>query len=88
MGIAPMLKGNKIINVYEEVAGYYAMTVGHDASEKYIVTDETWNKLKKEGLEKVRNFAEKEGIRREISRTGLAEREAQELLRRYVLYAH
>ena len=47
------------------------MTTGQDMSEKMITTDETWEKLKQFGIEKIRNFAESEGIRREISRNGL-----------------
>ena len=41
------------------------MTTGQDMSEKMITTDETWEKLKQFGIEKIRNFAESEGIRRE-----------------------
>ena len=52
-------------------------------SEKMITTDETWEKLKQFGIEKIRNFAESEGIRREISRNGLTERETRELIRQY-----
>lgn len=52
-------------------------------SEKMIATDETWEKLKQFGIEKIRNFAESEGIRREISRNGLTERETRELIRQY-----
>lgn len=52
-------------------------------SEKMINTDETWEKLKQFGIEKIRNFAESEGIRREISRNGLTERETRELIRQY-----
>ncbi len=57
------------------------MTTGQDMSEKMITTDETWEKLKQFGIEKIRNFAESEGIRREISRNGLTERETRELIR-------
>ena len=53
------------------------MTTGQDMSEKMITTDETWEKLKQFGIEKIRNFVESEGIRREISRNGLTERETQ-----------
>ena len=66
-----------------KVVGYYAMTTGQDMSEKMITTDETWEKLKQLGIEKIRNFAESEGIRREISRNGLTERETRELIRQY-----
>ena len=66
-----------------KVVGYYAMTTGQDMSEKMITTDETWEKLKQFGIEKIRNFAESEGIRREISRNGLTERETRELIRQY-----
>ena len=66
-----------------KVVGYYAMTTGQDMSEKMIATDETWEKLKQFGIEKIRNFAESEGIRREISRNGLTERETRELIRQY-----
>ena len=59
------------------------MTTGQDMSEKMIATDETWEKLKQFGIEKIRNFAESEGIRREISRNGLTERETRELIRQY-----
>ena len=59
------------------------MTTGQDMSEKMINTDETWEKLKQFGIEKIRNFAESEGIRREISRNGLTERETRELIRQY-----
>ena len=59
------------------------MTTGQDMSEKMITTDETWEKLKQFGIEKIRNFAESEGIRREISRNGLTERETRELIRQY-----
>lgn len=52
-------------------------------SEKMITADETWEKLKQFGIEKIRNFAESEGIRREISRNGLTERETRELIRQY-----
>ena len=52
------------------------MTTGQDMSEKMINTDETWEKLKQFGIEKIRNFAESEGIRREISRNGLTERDS------------
>ena len=52
-------------------------------SEKMITTDETWEKLKQFGIEKIRNFVESEGIRREISRNGLTERETQEFIRQY-----
>ena len=66
-----------------KVVGYYAMTTGQDMSEKMITTDETWEKLKQFGIEKIRNFAESEGIRSEISRNGLTERETRELIRQY-----
>jgi len=66
-----------------EVVGYYALTTGQDQSEKMITTDGTWNKLLNLGIGKVRNFAEKEGIKREISKHGLTEREAQELIKRF-----
>ena len=66
-----------------KVVGYYAMTTGQDMSEKMITTDETWEKLKQFGIEKIRNFAESEGIRREISRNGLTERETREFIRQY-----
>ena len=59
------------------------MTTGQDMSEKMITTDETWEKIKQFGIEKIRNFAESEGIRREISRNGLTERETRELIRQY-----
>lgn len=59
------------------------MTTGQDMSEKMITTDETWEKLKQFGIEKIRNFAESEGIRREISRNRLTERETRELIRQY-----
>ena len=59
------------------------MTTGQDMSEKMINTDETWEKLKQFGIEKIRNFAESEGIRREISRNGLTERETREPIRQY-----
>lgn len=59
------------------------MTTGQDMSEKMITADETWEKLKQFGIEKIRNFAESEGIRREISRNGLTERETRELIRQY-----
>ena len=59
------------------------MTTGQDMSEKMITTDETWEKLKQFGIEKIRNFAESEEIRREISRNGLTERETRELIRQY-----
>ena len=49
------------------------MTTGQDMSEKMITTDETWEKIKQFGIEKIRNFAESEAIRREISRNGLTE---------------
>ena len=35
------------------------------------------------GIGKIRGFAESEGIRREISRNGLTERETRELIRQY-----
>ena len=38
------------------------MTTGQDMSEKMINTDETWEKLKQFGIEKIRNFAESEGF--------------------------
>lgn len=66
-----------------KIVGYYAMTTGQDMSEKMITADETWKKLKQFGIEKIRNFAESEGIRREISRNGLTERETRELIRQY-----
>lgn len=59
------------------------MTTGQDMSEKMITTDETWEKLKQFGIEKIRNFAESEGIRREISRNGLTERRNTRLIRQY-----
>ena len=59
------------------------MTTGQDMSEKMITTDETWEKLKQFGIEKIRNFAESEGIRSEISRNGLTESETRELIRQY-----
>ena len=66
-----------------EVVGYYALTTGQDQSEKMITTDETWNELLDLGLDKVKDFAEKEGIKREISKHGLTEREAQELIKQF-----
>ena len=59
------------------------MTTGQGMSEKMITTDETWEKLKQFGIENIRNFAESEEIRREISRNGLTERETRELIRQY-----
>ena len=66
-----------------EVVGYYALTTGQDQSEKMITTDGTWNKLLNLGLDEVKDFAEKEGIKREISKHGLAERETQELIKQF-----
>lgn len=66
-----------------EVVGYYALTTGQDQSEKMITTDGTWNKLLNLGLDKVKDFAEKEGIKREISKRGLTERETQELIKQF-----
>ena len=48
-----------------------------------ITTDETWKKVERIGIGKIRGFAESEGIRREISRNGLTERETRELIRQY-----
>ena len=59
------------------------MTTGQDMSEKMITTDETWKKVERIGIGKIRGFAESEGIRREISRNGLTERETRELIRQY-----
>ena len=74
-------------NLLEEyggkVVGYYALTTGQDQSEKMITTNETWGELLRLGLNKVKEFAEKEGIKREISRLGLSERETQELIKRF-----
>ena len=66
-----------------KVVGYYAMTTGQDMSEKMITTDETQKKVERIGIGKIRGFAESEGIRREISRNGLTERETRELIRQY-----
>ena len=66
-----------------EVVGYYALTTGQDQSEKMITTDGTWNKLLSLGLDEVKDFAEEEGIKREISREGLTERETQELIKQF-----
>ena len=66
-----------------EVVSYYALTTGQDQSEKMITTDETWNELLNLGLDEVKDFAEKEGIKREISNLGLTERETQELLKHF-----
>ena len=59
------------------------MTTGQDMSEKMITTDETQKKVERIGIGKIRGFAESEGIRREISRNGLTERETRELIRQY-----
>lgn len=59
------------------------MTTGQDMSEKMITTDETWKKVERIRIGKIRSFAESEGIRREISRNGLTERETRELIRQY-----
>ena len=59
------------------------MTTGQDMPEKMITTDETWKKVERIGIGKIRSFAESEGIRREISRNGLTERETRELIRQY-----
>ena len=59
------------------------MTTGQGMSEKMFTTDETWEKLNQFGIENIRNFAESEEIRREISRNGLTERETRELIRQY-----
>ena len=67
----------------DKVVGYYAMTTGQDMSEKMITTDETQKKVERIGIGKIRGFAESEGIRREISRNGLTERETRELIRQY-----
>jgi len=48
-----------------------------------ITTDGTWNALLDIGLDKVKDFAEKEGVKREISKHGLTEREAQELIKQF-----
>ena len=66
-----------------EVVGYYALTTGQDQSEKMITTNETWNKLLDLGIDEVKAFAEREGIKREISKLGLTERETQELIKRF-----
>jgi len=74
-------------NIIEEnggnVVGYYALTTGQDQSEKMVTTDKTWKEVTNIGLDKVKDFAEKEGIKREISKLGLSERETQELIKRY-----
>ena len=74
-------------NLIEEyggkVVGYYALTTGQDQSEKMITTKETWEELLGLGFNKVKEFAEKEGIKREISRPGLSERESQELIKQF-----
>lgn len=59
------------------------MTTGRDQSEKMVTTDETWNEILSIGLETIRDFAEKEGVKREISKSGITEREAQELIKRF-----
>ena len=59
------------------------MATGQDMSEKMITAAATREKLKQFGIEKIRYFAEREGIRREISRNGLTERETRELIRQY-----
>ncbi len=66
-----------------EVVGYYALTTGQDQSEKMVTTDETWNKIVSLGIDAVRDFAEKEGVKREISKRGLTERESQVLVRQF-----
>ena len=66
-----------------EVVGYYALTTGQDQSEMLITTNETWNKLLDLGLDEVKAFAERKGIKREISQRGLTERETQELIKRF-----
>ncbi len=66
-----------------EVVGYYSATVGRDSAEKMVVTDATWAAIKEEGIDNVRDFAEKNGVQRTVSRNGLSEREAEELLSHY-----
>lgn len=65
------------------VEGYYALTVGQDASEKMTVNENTWKKATDIGIEKLKQFAKEEGVKREISRQGLTERECQELVNRW-----
>lgn len=66
-----------------KVVGYYALTTGQDQSEKMVTTDKTWNKIVSLGIDAVRDFAEKEGVKREISKRGLTERESQVLVRQF-----
>jgi len=65
-----------------KIIGYYSLTAGHDESEKMAVTSETWAKLEPV-LDEITAFAKKEGIKREITKTGLTEREANELYTKY-----
>ena len=49
------------------------MTTGQDMSEKMITTDETWEKIKQFGIEKIRKFVESEMIEYKKSRKRLKE---------------
>ncbi len=66
-----------------KVAGYYALTTGQDQSEKMVTTDKTWNEIVSLGIDAVRDFAENEGVKREISKRGLTERESQILVSQF-----
>lgn len=65
------------------VVGYYALTTGKDQSEKMVTTDKTWNKIVSLGIDAVRDFAKEEGVKREISKRGLTERESQILVSQF-----
>lgn len=65
-----------------KIIGYYSLTAGHDESEKMAVTNDTWAMIEPL-INDVKAFAKKEGIKREITKTGLTEREANELYARF-----
>lgn len=64
-----------------EVVGAYALTVGGDNSAYIDVTDSTWEKLEKEGLDNAERIARENGFTGEFGRRGLGERRAQNLLK-------
>ena len=66
-----------------EVVGRYAITAGNDESEKMTVTNATWEEIERLGVDNVREFAEQNNVKQVISRDGLTEREANELVRQY-----
>ena len=63
-----------------KLVGRSTLSTGHDQSEKLITTDKTWDIINSY-IEGYREFARKEGIKRDITQTGLTERESRELIR-------